>query len=615
MCGIAGYFYKKSSYAEVFNTIKLMNQTQIHRGPNSHGQFINSEKNLGLIMCRLSILDLELGVQPMTSNDGRYTIIFNGTILNSPELRKKLEKNGVKFFTNNSDTEVLLQMIINYGKKGLPELNGSFSFAFYDSFKKRLLCARDRFGLTPFYYYWKGGKFLFASELKSILYSKHCSSNIDIDSLNNFLSLLWVPGPKTIIKDIKKLPAGNFLELDLKEENLKIKEWWDVEILEKNNDKIETLVEELRFALEKSVIRSTLSDVPLACGLSGGLDSQIITGLLAKNNIGLNTFTLGFKGYQSGDLNETAFANIAAKHFGTNHTKVEIDTENYFQDLDKMIYHLDEPYGGGLPLWHVLKEAGKKFGVILTGLGGDELFGNFGRWTLLEKTMFDKFNSKYQFDTLFFNRKYFFSEKLKNQIILNNSKNSTSQYLLDIMNKKKQYNTRNKIMYLDLKTQLQDEYCNVVNKFSMAHQIEARAPFLDNEFTNCIFKVSSKIRTSRKDFKYLLRTISKDIIPKKNLHNKKIGFIGLESQNMKYNFLEIKNVLFKKEKINAQSILNYKSVQEFITPFENGNQFKERINIFEKKYTFKSLWALIMFQKWYDIFIEKKNDCQIKLQR
>ena len=116
------------------------------------------------------------------------------------------------------------------------------------------------------------------------------------------------------------------------------------------------------------------------------------------------------------------------------------------------------------------------------------------------------------------------------------------------MNKKKHYNIRNKIMYLDLKTQLQDEYCNVVNKFSMANQIEARAPFLDNEFTNCMFKVSSKIRTSKKDFKYLLRIISKDLIPKKNLYNRKIGFIGLESQNMNYNFSEIKNVLFKKKK-------------------------------------------------------------------
>ncbi len=614
MCGIAGYFNKRSSQEDILSTITLMNKIQIHRGPNSHDHFLNPEKNLGLIMCRLSILDLDLGVQPMTSKNGRYTIIFNGTILNSPELRKKLEDAGVKFFTNNSDTEVLLQMIINYGKDALKELNGSFSFAFYDNLKKKLFCARDRFGLTPFYYYWKNGKFLFASELKSILYSKHCSSNINIESLNDFLSLMWVPGPKTIIKDIQKLPAGNMLELDLNDEILKITEWWDIEILEKNNQNLDVLLEELRDVLEKSVIRSTLSDVPLACGLSGGLDSQAIAGLLSKNNVNLNTFTLGFKGHQQGDLNETKLARIAAKHFQTKHTEVEIDTKSYFEDLDKMIYSLDEPYGGGLPLWHILKQSGKKFGVILTGLGGDELFGNFGRWTLLEKTMFNSLNIKYQFDTLFFNRKYFFSEKLKNKIILNNSKNSTSEYLLNIMNKNKHYNIRDKIMYLDIKTQLQDEYCNVVNKFSMANQIEARAPFLDVNFTNLMFKVSSKIRTSKNDFKYLLRNMVKGLIPNQNLYNRKIGFIGLESQKVNYNFSEIKNVLFNKKKINAQSVLNYDNIQEFITPFENGNQYKEKINFFEKKYSYKSLWALIMFQKWYDIFIEKNNDFQIKLK-
>ena len=614
MCGIAGYFNKKSSQEDVLNTIKKMNNIQIHRGPNSHDHFLNAEKNLGLIMCRLSILDLELGIQPMTSKDGRYTIIFNGTILNSPELRKKLEKIGVKFFTNNSDTEVLLQMMINHGKEALKELNGSFSFAFYDNIKKKLFCARDRFGLTPFYYYWKNGKFLFASELKAILYSNHCSNDIDIQSLNDFLSLLWVPGPKTIIKDIKKLPAGHILEIDLNKEKLKIQEWWDIEILDQNYPKLDTLIEELRYVLEKSVIRSTLSDVPLACGLSGGLDSQAITGLLAKNNININTFTLGFKGFKSGDLNETKLANIAAKHFRTNHTEVAINTKDYFEDLDKMIYHLDEPYGGGLPLWHILKQSGKKFGVILTGLGGDELFGNFGRWTLLEKTMFNLFNNKYQFDTLFFNRKYFFSEKLKNKIILKNSSNPTSQYLLSIMNKKKYYDIRNKIMYLDLKTQLQDEYCNVVNKFSMANQIEARAPFLDNEFTNLMFKISSKIRTSKKDFKYLLRNILKGLIPDQNLYNRKIGFIGLESQKMNYNFFGIRNILFNKKKIDAQSILNHSEIQKFIIPFENGGQYKENINFFKKKYSYKSLWALIMFQKWYDIFIEKKNDFQIELK-
>ena len=614
MCGIAGYFKNNSNKIEVTKIISKMNDLQIHRGPDSHDKYLNSENNLGLIMCRLSILDLELGTQPMTSKNGRYTIIFNGTILNSPELRTKLEAKGVIFYTNNSDTEVLLQMMITYGKDSLKELNGSFAFAFYDDREKKLLCARDRFGLAPFYYQWKNGRFLFASELKSILGTGFSSSEIDLESLSNYLSLLWVPGPKTIIKDINKLSAGHFIELNLKEEVLEVKEWWDIEFNPSENKmNLNEWTEEIKNTLEKSVKRSTLSDVPLACGLSGGLDSQALTGLLFKNNIKTNTFTLSFKGHNPGNLNEMNVAKIASEYFKTNHTEKIIDTKDYFDDLDKMIYHLDEPYGGGLPIWHVLKEAGKKFGVILTGLGGDELFGNFGRWTLLEKTQYDFFKSPLQFDTLFFNRKYFFTEKLKNKLLNNNIKNSTSKYLQNIVNDKKLKNIRDKIMYLDIKTQLQDEYCNVVNKFSMANQIEARAPFLDNEFSNLMFNVPSDVRTSKKDFKYLLRRAMENIIPKENLNNRKIGFVGLESQKMNYNFKSIRENLFNKNKIESQQIFNHEFLNEFLISFENGKNYEEKNFVFKKKYNFKSYWALIMFQKWYDIFITKENNFKIEI--
>ena len=614
MCGIAGYFKNNSKKIEVTQIISKMNDLQIHRGPDSHDKYLNSENNLGLIMCRLSILDLELGTQPMTSKNGRYTIIFNGTILNSPELRIKLEAAGIIFHTNNSDTEVLLQMMITYGIDSLKELNGSFAFAFYDDNKKKLLCARDRFGLAPFYYQWKNGRFVFASELKSILGAGFSSTEIDLESLSNYLSLLWVPGPKTIIKDINKLSAGHFIELNLKEEVLVVKKWWDIEFNPPENKmNLNEWTEEIKNTLEKSVKRSTLSDVPLACGLSGGLDSQALTGLLFKNNIKTNTFTLGFKGHNPGNLNEMKVAKVASEHFKTNHTEMIIDTKDYFDDLDKMVYHLDEPYGGGLPIWHVLKEAGKKFGVILTGLGGDELFGNFGRWTLLEKTQYDFFKSSLQFDTLFFNRKYFFTEELKNKLLNNNTKHSTSKYLQDIVNDKKLKNIRDKIMFLDIKTQLQDEYCNVVNKFSMANQIEARAPFLDNEFSNLMFSVPSDVRTNKKDFKYLLRKAMENIIPKENLNNRKIGFVGLESQKINYNFNELKNNLFNEKKIITQGIFNYKFLEEFIVSFQNKGFYKERIGIFTKIYSFKSLWALIMFQKWYDIFISKNDNFKFNL--
>ena len=195
-----------------------------------------------------------------------------------------------------------------------------------------------------------------------------------------------MPGPETILNEVKKLPAGHFIKIDINKEKFSINKWWDVTIKNTNFKSIKDISEEIRFTLEQSVKRATLSDVPLACGLSGGLDSQSIVGLLTKNNYKVTTFTMGFDGHEPGDLNEINVSRIASEIFKTEHNEMIIGSEEYFRDLDKMIYHLDEPYGGGLPLWHVLKEAGKNFGVILTGLGGDELFGNFGRWTLLEKT-------------------------------------------------------------------------------------------------------------------------------------------------------------------------------------------------------------------------------------
>ena len=565
MCGIAGFFSKNSNEDKIKKIISNMNREQIHRGPNSFNSFLNQDKNFGMIMCRLSILDLELGMQPMSSKDKNYTIIFNGTILNSPELRKKLEEQGIKFYTNNSDTEVLLNILIKYGKEGISKLNGSFAFVFYDERKKKILCARDRFGLAPFYYQWKNNQFLFASELKSILATGFCNLEINKKSLNHYLSLLWVPGPDTIFKDIQKLPAGEFLEINLKELSFKKEKWWDIEITPEREINENEMLDDLFQALENSVIRSTLSDVPLACGLSGGLDSQSIAGLLYKNKYNTNSFTLAFDGYAAGNLNELEVSRIAAKNFKTNHHEMISNTRDYFKDLNKMIYHLDEPYGGGLPLWHVLKEAGKKFGVILTGLGGDELFGNFGRWTLLEKTRYDFFNNKMQFETLFFNRKYFFTEKTKKKLLNEKHHSNTVDYFLKIMDQKPDYNIRDKIMYLDLKTQLQDEYCNMVNKFSMANQIEARAPFLDNEFTDKMFKVPSILRTSKNDFKFLLRKLMKEIIPKENLNNRKRGFVGLESQILNYDFNEIKDNLFNEKKIKKQDIFNYKFVHEFIS--------------------------------------------------
>jgi len=606
MCGIVGYFNSNSSSEDINSTIDQMNKSQEHRGPDSTGKFINSQKNFGIKMCRLSILDLEFGKQPMHSSDGRYVIIFNGTILNSPELRKELEDKNIKFFTNNSDTEVLLNILIQYKSEGIKYLNGSFAFAFYDKKEQKLICGRDRFGLAPFYYLHKNNKFLFASELKSIVKSGHSDKRLDRQNLFHYLSLLWCPGPDTVIKDIKKLQPGFFLELNLNNNECKIEKWHQIKFEPNERKSISEWKESILYALKNSLKRSTLSDVPIACGLSGGLDSQSVVGILSKE-IKINTFSVAFEGYDKGPLNELSESRIASKFFNTNHNEIVFSQSDYFKDLDKMIYHLDEPYGGSLPLWHVFKETGKDFGVFLTGLGGDELFGNYGRWTLLERSYFNITNNYQQFKLLFFDRKYFFTDNLKKKLLLieNEKIENTSEFMFNKLNGVNSKYIKDKIYHLDVTNQLPDEFCNMTNKFSMANQIEARAPFLDNELSDLIQKVPHKIRSDKKDIKYLLRETVKEILPKENLYNRKRGFVGLESQKIKHDFSYIKNDLFNKEKIKNNQIFNYEFISKFIDSFERIDKYEEKKNlIFKKTYNYKSLWALVMFQKWHDTFME-----------
>jgi asparagine synthase (glutamine-hydrolysing) len=605
MCGIVGYYNGNSSPEDINALVDKMSKFQEHRGLDGSGKYISSQKNFGLKICRLSILDLELGIQPMHSTDQRYVIIFNGTILNSPELRCQLENESVKFFTKNSDTEVLLNVLIHYGTEGIDYLNGSFAFAFFDKKKKKLICGRDRFGLAPLYYLHKDNKFLFASELKSILKSGHSNKRLNKQILYHYLSLLYCPGPETIIEDINKLQPGHFLELNLMDNDLKIKKWHHIKIEPDNSKNLNEWKESILFALKRSVKRSTLSDVPLACGLSGGLDSQSIVGILSSEKK-LNTFSMGFKNYDEGPLNELNSSKIAANYFKTNHKEILINQDDYFKDLDKMVYHLDVPYGGGLPLWYVFKEAGKNFRVFLTGLGGDELFGNYGRWTILEETYFNLTNNYYQFKTLFFDRKYFFKDSLKNKLLMDKNKNfeKTSQYMFNKLNNTSSKNIRDKIFNLDLTNQLPDEFCMMTNKFSLANNIEARAPFLDNELTNLMLTVPCNLRTSKKDFKYLLRKTIKEIIPKENLYNRKKGFVGLESQTINHNFNYIKNELFSKDKIKKDKIFDYEFLVNFLNSYEKYGKYSEKNDIFMKKtYGEKTLWSLIMFQKWHDIFM------------
>ena len=294
MCGIVGLHNLSNNNIDLVSSIKKMNLIQIHRGPDQEGEYINLEQKIALSMRRLSIIDIESGKQPMISKCKNYILVYNGEIFNAPELRVELENSGEVFETNHSDTEVLFKLLISSGENKIHLLNGMFAFAFYNLKKNELLIGRDRAGIKPLYFTFQNGMFAFASELKSLLTLNIVEKKINLQSLFHFLSLMYVPSTNSIIDKIQKLEGGKILKYNLLNGEIKI--YNSLELSFKNNIdfKKNELNEKIYEIFLNSVKRWTYSDVPIACALSGGLDSSAIIGALTKLNINVKTYSLGY---------------------------------------------------------------------------------------------------------------------------------------------------------------------------------------------------------------------------------------------------------------------------------------------------------------------------------
>jgi asparagine synthase (glutamine-hydrolysing) len=606
MCGIVGIIGPQED-----SWISAMNGKIHHRGPDDSGIFRDRNAGVTLAMSRLAIIDLAGGHQPMSTPDGRYTIVFNGEIFNAADLRAELEIEGQTFLSAHSDTEVLLYLMARQGKTALSKLNGMFAFALWDAVKQELLCARDRFGIKPFYFSAAGGRLALASELKSLLTLPWIERSVDRDSLHHYMSLMYVPGVDTAIAGVSRLPGGHWLSWK-PAQGMAQGRWWSPQIGQSISMPREEAVQRIRTALEAAVARWATSDVPIGCSLSGGLDSSAIVGLLAQQGHRLRTYSVGFAGKGEERWNELPLARAVAERWGTEHEEIVLDPLSLLDDLIQMVWHLDEPYGGGLPSWSVFKQMSHSVKVGMTGSGGDELFGNYGKWRELEGGWLQRGFGAARTDATsfrkhFFDRYYYLSDVAKKSHVLQYVPvhDDTGGWLYEYgFAREGAVDVRDRCALTDIVTQLPEEFLMMTDRFSMAHSVEARTPFLDNELADLVLGLPSGFRTQRNDLKGLLRDTVADVLPPTLVNAPKRGFVIPLTLWLRSTLRPLVERLLASERLAAQGLFKPDFYARYVQSHLDGRQDNTQV-----------VWAALMFQLWHCVFIEgdgRKPDFNVK---
>src|SRR2546428_1321749 len=370
MCGIAGFINTERSRDDAEQLIDRMCQIIRHRGPDDQGTWVGEGVALG--MRRLSIIDLAGGSQPIFNEDQSILVVLNGEIYNYRELQKELQERGHRF-TTNSDTETIVHAYEEYGDDCVNHLRGMFTFAIWDRKRQRLLAARDRFGKKPLNYYWDGQRLIFGSEIKSIL-EAGIPREINPIALDEYLVYRYVPTPNTLFKDVWKLPAAHILIYE--NGQISTKRYWELSFAPTCQDDEATAIERTRALLTEAVQVRLMSEVPLGAFLSGGIDSSILVGLMSSMmSQPVKTFSIGF---EEDEYNELPYARQVARHFGTDHHEFFVRPE-LVSVLPQLVWAYDEPFADAsmLPTYYVSKLAREYVTVVLTGDGGDEIFGGY----------------------------------------------------------------------------------------------------------------------------------------------------------------------------------------------------------------------------------------------
>jgi asparagine synthase (glutamine-hydrolysing) len=631
MCGIAGILDRDRSARVDRRLLESMSAALWHRGPDDDGACLDGP--VGLAHRRLSIIDLDTGQQPMWNEDRSVVVVFNGEIYDHESLRRRLEARGHRFATR-SDTEVIVHSYEEHGADCVSELRGMFAFALWDRRRSRLLLARDRLGIKPLYYHVGSDFVVFASEIKALLAHPRVPREVDAEGLDLYLSLRYVPGPRTLFRGISKLQPGHLMVCD--EAGIHLRRYWDLPVAHgpaeaptpaQARDRVAELVEE-------SVRLRLVADVPLGVFLSGGLDSTAVLGVMHRlaPEQAARTFTVGYQAASSEDLeaNEFEFARQAADAFGAEHEELRLDAAAVQDALPQVVWHLDEPVADPacVPLFLVSRLARNDITVVLSGEGADEVFGGYGiyrRMLQLERLhgqmpggaasvlaaagrllpgprgervrhylrlVGQPLHARYQ------GVSRGFLPEVKGRLVGCDDVERLDRCARDVFASHFRAaagaSPLGQMLYVDTKTWLADDLLVKADKMTMANAQELRVPFLDHKLVELATRLPASFKLRDGIGKAVLREATADLVPASIRQRSKKGFPVPTGSLLRQLHGYCRDLLLDRSSA-CRSWFDDTAVERLLDEHESGRARRDQ-----------ELWSLLVFELWHGTFLSRR---------
>lgn len=626
MCGICGFFGQDAAVSK--ETLERMNRTLVRRGPDEGGEF--QEAGVGVAMRRLSIIDLAGGRQPIQNEDGTVWVVFNGEIYNYRELRAELQQRGHRFQTH-SDTEVIVHLYEEYGDDLVHHLRGMFAFALWDARRRRGLIVRDRLGIKPLFYARVGDILLFGSEIKAILAANLVERDLDYQALDTFFTFTYIPAPLTIYRKVRKLEPGYLLTYE--SGRVEKRCYWDVNFghPDEGTDDREWL-DRFDQAIEDAVASHLVSDVPVGAFLSGGIDSSLVVALMSQHlNDPVQTFTMGFGGARNSLLDERPLAKRVAARYGCQFHEYAVQPD-FREIVGDIVAAFDEPFADDsvIPSYYVSQFTRQQVKVALSGLGGDELFAGYERYSGLLLSQYysrlmpswlhrrliqpliqclpepghggDRMNHAKRFAGSVLQspaerylgfvstivpqeRRRLFTADIAEQIDFA----ATDRLITDLYEHCDAPDNLSRALYVDIKTYLPEDILALSDRLSMWHSLEVRVPLVDHPLVELSARLPTHYKLDWRRKKILLKQIAAHRLPTEVVKHRKQGFESPMATWLRTDLADYARDILGRDRLGKTALFDDSYVSSKLQEHLVGHQKNNKL-----------LFSLIMFHEWYE---------------